>query len=216
MKIRWLGHSSFLIESERGIKIITDPFDETLGYKLPRIKANIVTVSHEHFDHNYVRGIKGRPIVFKGPVKRESHKMEFTGIATYHDSVFGSKRGPNTIFIIKADGLKLCHLGDLGHILNPDKLTEIGYIDILFIPVGGFYTIDSTQATQIVNDIKPRITIPMHYKTEAIKFSIDSVEAFLSNKDNVKRLESNELEIRKETLPENNQILVLQYEKGDL
>lgn len=212
MKIRWLGHSSFLIESERGIKIITDPFDETLGYKLPQIKANIVTVSHEHFDHNYVRGIKGRPIVFKGPVKRESHKMEFTGIATYHDSVFGSKRGPNTIFIIKTDGLKLCHLGDLGHILNPDKLAEIGYIDILFIPVGGFYTIDSTQANQIVNDIKPRITIPMHYKTEAIKFSIDSVEAFLSNKDNVKRLESNELEIRKETLPENNQILVLQYE----
>jgi len=212
MKIRWLGHSSFLIESERGIKIITDPFDETLGYKLPRIKVNIVTVSHEHFDHNYVRGIKGRPIVFKGPVKRESHKMEFKGISTYHDSVFGSKRGPNTIFIIKADGLKLCHLGDLGHILSPDKLTEIGSIDILFIPVGGFYTIDSAQATQIVNDIKPRITIPMHYKTEAIEFSIDTVDLFLSNKDNVKRLESNELEIRKDTLPESTQIYVLQYE----
>lgn len=212
MKIKWLGHSSFLIESERGIKIITDPFDETLGYKIPRIKVNIVTVSHEHFDHNYVRGVKGRPVVFKGPVKRESHKMEFKGILTYHDSVFGSKRGPNTIFIIKADGLKLCHLGDLGHILSPDKLAEIGAIDILFIPVGGFYTIDSTQATQIINDIKPKITIPMHYKTEVIKFSIDPVEIFLSNKDNVKRLESNELEIRKDTLPENNQIFVLQYE----
>jgi len=212
MKIRWLGHSSFLIESERGIKIITDPFDETLGYKLPRIKVNIVTVSHEHFDHNYVRGIKGRPIVFKGPVKRESHKMEFKGISTYHDSVFGSKRGPNTIFIIKADGLKLCHLGDLGHILSPDKLTEIGSIDILFIPVGGFYTIDSAQATQIVNDIKPRITIPMHYKTEAIKFSIDPVEVFLFNKDNVKKLESSELKIDKDTLPESTQIYVLQYD----
>ncbi|MHC2994369.1 MAG: MBL fold metallo-hydrolase [Candidatus Atribacteria bacterium] len=212
MKIRWLGHASFLIESERGIKIITDPFDETLGYKLPRIKANIVTVSHEHFDHNYVRGVKGRPVVFKGPVKRESHKMEFEGISTYHDSVFGSKRGPNTIFIIKADGLKLCHLGDLGHILGPDKLAEIGSVDILFIPVGGFYTIDSTQATQIVNDLKPRITIPMHYKTEIIKFSIDPVEVFLSNKDNIRRLESNELEIRKDTLPENNQIFVLKYE----
>lgn len=212
MKIKWLGHSSFLIESERGIKIITDPFDETLGYKLPRIKVNIVTVSHEHFDHNYVRGIKGRPVVFKGPVKRESHKMEFRGITSYHDSVYGSKRGPNTIFIIKADGLKLCHLGDLGHILDPDKLAEIGSVDILFIPVGGFYTIDSTQATQIVNDLKPRITIPMHYKTEIIKFSIDPVEVFLSNKDNVKRLESSELEIRKDTLPENNQIFVFQYE----
>jgi len=212
VKIRWLGHSSFLIESERGIKIITDPFDETLGYKLPRIKVNIVTISHEHFDHNYARGIKGRPIIFKGTVKRESHKMEFRGVSSFHDSVFGSKRGPNTIFIIKADGLKLCHLGDLGHILSPDKLTEIGSIDILFIPVGGFYTIDSTQATQIVNDIKPRITIPMHYKTEAIKFSIDPVEVFLSNKDNVKRLESSELEIDKDTLPESTQIYVLQYD----
>jgi len=212
VKIKWLGHSSFLIESKRGIKIITDPFDETLGYKLPRIKVNIVTISHEHFDHNYVRGVKGRPIVFKGIVKRESHKMEFRGVSSYHDSVFGSKRGTNTIFIIKADGLNLCHLGDLGHILSPDKLTEIGFIDILFIPVGGFYTIDSAQATQIVNDIKPRITIPMHYKTEAIKLSIDPVEVFLSNKNNVKRLESNEFEIEKDTLPENNQILVLQYE----
>ena len=212
MKIKWLGHSSFLIENERGIKIITDPFDETLGYKLPRIKVNIVTVSHEHFDHNYVRGVKGRPVVFKGIIKRESHKMEFRGISSYHDSVYGSKRGPNTIFVIKADGLNLCHLGDLGHILSQDKLTEIGSVDVLFIPVGGFYTIDSGQATQIVNDIKPKITIPMHYKTDAIKFSIDPVEPFLSNKDNVKKLESNELEIKKDTLPKNNQIIVLQYE----
>lgn len=212
MKIKWLGHSSFLIESERGIKIITDPFDETLGYKLPRIKVNIVTVSHEHFDHNYVRGVKGRSVVFKGLVNRESHKMEFRGISSYHDSVYGGQRGPNTIFVIKADGLNLCHLGDLGHILNPDKLTEIGKVDILFIPVGGFYTINSSQATQIIKDIKPKITVPMHYKTEAIKFSIDPVEVFLSNKDNVQRLESSEFEITEDTLPKSTQIYVLQYE----
>lgn len=212
MKIKWLGHSSFLIESEREIKIITDPFDETLGYRLPRIKVNIVTVSHEHFDHNYVRGVKGRTVVFKGLVNRESHKMEFKGISSYHDSVYGGQRGLNTIFVIKADGLKLCHLGDLGHILNPDKLAEIGLVDILFIPVGGFYTIDSSHATQIIKDIKPKIAIPMHYKTEAIKFPIDPVEVFLSDKDNVKRLESSEFEITEDTLPENTQIYVLQYE----
>ncbi|MCJ7813935.1 MAG: MBL fold metallo-hydrolase, partial [Candidatus Atribacteria bacterium] len=181
MKIKWFGHSSFLIESERGIKIITDPFDETLGYKLPRIKVNIVTVSHEHFDHNYVRGVKGKPVVFKGLVNRESHKMEFRGISSYHDSVYGSQRGHNTIFVIKADGLNLCHLGDLGHILNSDTLTEIGAVDILFVPTGGFYTINSSQATQIIKDIKPKIAIPMHYKTEAIKFSIDPLEVFLSD-----------------------------------
>jgi len=212
MKIKWLGHSSFLIESERGIQIITDPFDETLGYKLPRIKANIVTVSHEHFDHNYVRGVKGRPVVFKGLVSRESHKMEFRGISSYHDSVYGRQRGLNTIFVIKADGLNLCHLGDLGHVLDSDKLTEIGRIDILFVPVGGFYTIDSSQATQIIEEIKPKIVIPMHYKTEAIKFSIDPVEVFLSDKDNVQELESNEFEIREDALPKNTQIYVLQYE----
>jgi L-ascorbate metabolism protein UlaG (beta-lactamase superfamily) len=211
MKIKWLGHSSFLIESERGIKIITDPFDETLGYKLPRIKVNIVTVSHEHFDHNYVRGVKGRPVVFKGLVNRESHKMEFRGISSYHDSVYGGQRGTNTIFVIKADGLNLCHLGDLGHILDSDKLDEIGAIDILFIPVGGFYTIDSSQATQIIKDIKPNITVPMHYKTEAIKFSIDPVEIFLSDKGNVQKIESSEFEITKDTLPKNAQIYVLQY-----
>ncbi|NCO24347.1 MAG: MBL fold metallo-hydrolase [Candidatus Infernicultor aquiphilus] len=212
MKIKWLGHSSFLIESERGIKIITDPFDETLGYKMPRIKVNIVTVSHEHFDHNFVRGMKGKPVVFKGLVKRESHKMEFRGISSYHDSVYGGQRGPNTIFVIKADGLNLCHLGDLGHILSSDKLTEIGSVDILFIPVGGFYTIDSNQATQIIKDIKPKIAIPMHYKTRAIKFSIDPVEIFLSGKDKVKRLESSEFEIKSETLPKDTHIYVLQYE----
>jgi len=212
MKIKWLGHSSFLLENERGIKIVTDPFDETLGYKVPRMRAEIVTVSHEHFDHNYVRGVRGRPVVFKGIVNRESHKMEFRGVSSYHDSVYGAKRGPNTIFVIKAEGLNLCHLGDLGHLLSKDKLAEIGPVDVLFIPVGGFYTINYIQATQIIEDIKPKIIIPMHYKTETIKLSLDPVDPFLSNKDNVKRLESNELEVRKNTLPENNQILVLQYE----
>ncbi|MEA2021556.1 MAG: MBL fold metallo-hydrolase, partial [Candidatus Caldatribacteriota bacterium] len=185
MKIKWFGHSSFLIENEKGITIVTDPFDETLGYKLPKVKANIVTVSHEHFDHNYVRGIKGRPVVFKGSVKRESHKMEFRGISTYHDSVFGAQRGQNTVFTIKADGMKLCHLGDLGHILDTDQLNKIGNVDILFIPVGGFYTINSEQANQIIKEIKPGIIIPMHYKTEAIKFSIDPIDIFIDGKNNV-------------------------------
>jgi len=138
--------------------------------------------------------------------------MEFKGISSYHDSVYGGQRGANTIFIIKADGLNLCHLGDLGHILDSDKLEEIGAIDILFIPVGGFYTIDSNQATQIIKDIKPKIAIPMHYKTEAIKFSIDPVEVFLSKKDNVQRLESSDFEITEDTLPKNTQIYVLRYE----
>ncbi len=211
MRIKWFGHASFLIENEKGIVIVTDPFDETLGYKLPRIRANIVTVSHEHFDHNYVRGIKGKPVVFKGSVKRESHKMEFRGISTYHDSVFGAQRGKNTIFIIRADGLNLCHLGDLGHILDEEQLNEIGNIDILFIPVGGFYTINADQANQIIDKMSPKIIVPMHYKTDAIKFSIDPVDFFIAGKDNVKILDSNEYSINKETLPSEKKIIVFQY-----
>jgi len=212
MKIKWFGHASFLIENEKGIRIITDPFDETLGYKLPRIKANIVTVSHEHFDHNFVRGIKGRPVVFKGPVTRESHKMEFRGFSTYHDSVFGSQRGQNTIFKIMADDISICHLGDLGHILNAEQLKEIGHVDILFIPVGGFYTINSDQANEIIKEMKPKIIIPMHYKTEAIKFSIDPVDRFIEGKNNVKMLHSSEYHVEKGTLPASSQIIVFQYE----
>ena len=138
--------------------------------------------------------------------------MEFRGISSYHDGFYGGQRGPNTIFVIKADGLNLCHLGDLGHVLNSDKLAEIGTVDILFIPVGGFYTINSNQATQIIKDIKPKLAIPMHYKTEAIKFSIDPVEIFLSENDNVQRIESNEFDITEDTLPKNTQIYVLKYE----
>lgn len=212
MKIRWLGHASFLIENERRIRIITDPFDETLGYKLPRLRAHIVTVSHEHFDHNYVRGVKGKPVVFKGEVQRESHKMQFRGISSYHDSVFGAKRGTNTIFHMLVDNLNLCHLGDLGHILSADKLAEIGQVDILFIPIGGFYTINHQQATQIIQDLKPKISIPMHYKTEVIKFPIDTLEPFLQGKDNVEQIEGKELEVFKDNLPQENQIIILPWE----
>jgi len=210
MKIKWFGHASFLIENERGIKIVTDPFDETLGYKLPRVKANIVTVSHEHFDHNFVRGVKGKPVVFKGPVKRESHKMEFRGISSYHDSVFGAQRGDNTIFTINADDLNLCHLGDLGHLLDEDKLNEIGKVDILFIPVGGYYTINHEQAEQIIDKIMPKVIIPMHYKTDAINFSIDPVDLFIYGKKDVIKLNSSEYSINKELLPIDRKIIVFQ------
>ena len=117
----------------------------------------------------------------------------------------------NTIFIIRADGLNLCHLGDLGHILDKEQLNEIGNIDILFIPVGGFYTINADQANQIIDKMSPKIIVPMHYKTDAIKFSIDPVDFFIAGKDNVKILNSNEYSINKETLPSEKNIIVFQY-----
>jgi L-ascorbate metabolism protein UlaG (beta-lactamase superfamily) len=211
MKIRWLGHSCFLITNERGINILTDPFDETLGYRMTKEKINIITISHEHYDHNNTMGIKGKPVVLKGPVNRDTHKIVFKGISSYHDSVYGKYRGENTIFVIRTDELTLCHLGDLGHLLYNEQLEQINHVDILFVPVGGYFTINYIQAEQVINQIKPKIVIPMHYKTEAIKWSIDPLSVFLNEKQNIKMLGEKFFEINSSTLPEKRSIYVLNY-----
>jgi L-ascorbate metabolism protein UlaG (beta-lactamase superfamily) len=211
MKIRWLGHSCFLITNERGINILTDPFDETLGYRMTKEKINIITISHEHYDHNNTMGIKGKPVVLKGPVNRDTHKIVFKGISSYHDSVYGKYRGENTIFVIRTDELTLCHLGDLGHLLYNEQLEQINHVDILFVPVGGYFTINYIQAEQVINQVKPKIVIPMHYKTEAIKWSIDPLSVFLSEKQNIKMIGEKFFEINSSTLPEKRSIYVLNY-----
>jgi L-ascorbate metabolism protein UlaG (beta-lactamase superfamily) len=211
MRVKWLGHSCFLITNERGINILTDPFDETLGYRMTKEKINIITISHEHYDHNNTMGIKGKPVVLKGPVNRDTHKIIFKGISSYHDSVYGKYRGDNTIFQIKTDNLALCHLGDLGHILENEQLAQIKHVDILFIPVGGYFTINNIQAEQVINQLKPKIVIPMHYKTDAIKWSIDPISVFLNEKQNIKIVEENFFEITESNLPEKTTIFVLNY-----
>ena len=211
MKIKWLGQSCFLITNERGINILTDPFDETLGYKMTKEKINIITISHEHYDHNNIMGIKGKPVVLKGLVNRDTHKIIFRGISSYHDSIYGKYRGNNTIFVIKTDDMVLGHLGDLGHLLDNRQVRDMNHIDILFVPVGGYYTINHTQADQVIQQVKPKIVIPMHYKTDAIKWSIDPVSVFLDKKQNVKKIKENFFEISASTLPEKTVIQVLNY-----
>ena len=211
MKIKWLGHSCFLITNKRGINILTDPFDDTLGYKMTKEKINIITISHEHYDHNNTMGIKGKPVVLKGTVNRDTHKMIFKGISSYHDSVYGKHRGNNTIFIIKTDEMVLCHLGDLGHVLENRQLEEINQVDILFIPVGGYYTLNHIQADQVIEQLKPKIVLPMHYKTDAIKWPIDPLSFFLDKKDNIKIMGGNSFEIEAGALPEKTAVYVLDY-----
>ena len=211
MKIKWLGHSCFLITNKRGINILTDPFDDTLGYKMTKEKINIITISHEHYDHNNTMGIKGKPVVLKGTVNRDTHKIIFKGISSYHDSVYGKNRGNNTIFIIKTDEMVLCHLGDLGHVLENRQLEEINQVDILFIPVGGYYTLNHIQADQVIEQLKPKIVLPMHYKTDAIKWPIDPLSFFLDKKDNIKIMGENSFEIEAGALPEKTAVYVLDY-----
>lgn len=210
MKIKWLGHSSFLIIARDGIRIITDPFGDYPGLKYNPIKekADIVVVSHSHGDH--VGGtISGYPRYISDAGEQKIGAILFRGIKTFHDKSKGKDRGQNTIFCINADGINICHLGDLGHGLSDAEIAEIGQVDILMIPVGGFYTIDSNQANEICNKIKPRIILPMHYKSDKCKFPIAAVDDFLTGKSNIKKADKSEIEIKKESLPKETQIIVL-------
>ncbi len=211
MKIKWLGHSSFLITSNQGVRIITDPYRVSRDLKYNEIKelADIVTVSHEHLDHNNIAAIRGKPQVVRDTAKVEVKGIKFTGIATYHDESKGREHGANTVFCFNVDGIRVCHLGDLGHNLSDQEATEIGEVDVLLIPVGGSFTINADIATQIGNKLKPRIIIPMHYKNKWCNFSISGVDDFLNKKKNISNMDASEVELEKENFPIETQIIVL-------
>lgn len=213
MKVKWLGHACFLITSESGLKIITDPYIQERGIKYSPIdeSADIVTVSHDHFDHNNVAAVKGNPEVVTGSGTKTVKGIQFKGVATHHDETKGSQRGDNVVFCFSIDGIKVCHLGDLGHRLSKQEITEIGAVDILLVPVGGFFTIDAKTATQVCEDLKPKVIIPMHFKTaKCVDFPITQVDDFLAGKPNVKRLNSSETDFKASQLPETTEIVVLQ------
>jgi L-ascorbate metabolism protein UlaG (beta-lactamase superfamily) len=211
MKIKWLGHASFLIESQDRQKIITDPYTvgNGINYRPIDESADIVTLSHGHSDHNNAKTIKGNPTILKETGCTTAGGMEFKTVSVYHDEAKGSKRGSDLIFCFRVDGMNLCHAGDLGHLLSAQQLADIGPVDILFIPVGGYYTIDAKEATAVVESVKPNIIFPMHYKTAKTDYPIAGVAEFLKGKKNVRRLNSSELEIRKEILPRENEIIIM-------
>ncbi len=209
MKIKYLGHATFIITSDTGIKIITDPYVTGGEFSYGEIQesADIVLVSHDHFDHSNVSAVRGNPEVVRGTKKIKG--IEFKGIATYHDDAGGRLRGKNTIFCFEVDGIKVCHLGDLGHQLGAQQVAELGKVDILLIPVGGFYTIDATAAGQVCDKLTPKVIIPMHYKTDKCGLPIASVDEFLRGKKEVSRLDASEAEFKQGELPATTQIIVL-------
>jgi len=216
MKIKWYGHAAFNIVSENGVGIIIDPYQSgafggALSYGPIRDEADIVLVSHDHDDHNYTKDIKGKFQIIKKAGTHSVKDIAIKAIPSYHDPSKGKERGDNLIFVLDVDGIKIAHMGDLGHTLPRDIVDEIGSIDVLLIPVGGFYTIDSKEATKVANDIKPLITIPMHFKTEKCNFPIAPVEEFTKDKKNVKMAGSSEIVITKATLPKEQEIIVLSY-----
>lgn len=211
MKIKCLGHAAFVITSDAGLKIITDPYETSpsLTYGEITESADVVTVSHDHTDHCNVAAVRGNPEVVRRMGRSAAKGIEFNGIASYHDDAKGRLRGNNIIFCFEVDGIKVCHLGDLGHLLDGKQLKEIGSVDILLIPVGGFFTIDARAATQVCDQLKPKVIIPMHYRTEKSFPDIAGVDEFIKGKNNVTRQDSSEVEFKAGKLPATSQIIVL-------
>lgn len=210
MKITWLGHSSFLIENKNNVKIITDPFDETVGYNIYKGNVDIVTISHDHFDHNCTKFIdKDNAKIVDSLDSVEEKGVKITSLPSFHDEVKGAKRGENIIFIIETDGYKICHLGDLGHSLNKKEIDLLGNIDLLLIPVGDNYTINGETASIIAKEINSKITIPMHYQTPQLTFSLDGVENFLTYMKKGEKINDNSI-ILEDYLDDNkNKVLIL-------
>lgn len=208
MIIRWLGHASFLIETGKE-RIITDPFDERVGYSVFTEKVDIATVSHEHWDHNAVEILPGKPQVVRGEGEFHLGEVTITGFPSFHDQNQGRERGKNTIYKITAAGMNLLHLGDLGHLLSAQDIEAIGRVDILMLPVGGIYTIDAEQALKTMQQINPAITIPMHYQTPDVKIDLGALEEFTGRLERVVKRPF--LEITPGELPEKPLVIVLEY-----
>jgi L-ascorbate metabolism protein UlaG (beta-lactamase superfamily) len=217
MKIRWLGHAAFLVIADDGTRILMDPYESGaygggVGYGPIEESADIVTISHDqHEDHNYTKAARGKPVVIKGPGKDVVKGVTLTRVATFHDKSQGRERGPNCVVCLEKDSLRICHLGDLGHVLDKDQVRDIGQVDVLLVPIGGTFTIDPSEATEVVRLLDPRIVIPMHYKTAKCGFPLEKVESFTKGKQRVRHEKSSEIEVRKETLPKETEIIVLEH-----
>jgi L-ascorbate metabolism protein UlaG (beta-lactamase superfamily) len=211
MKVTWLGHASFLITSDGGTRIITDPYivGNGLSYAAISEAADVITVSHDHFDHNNVASVGGSPRIISDGAPTEVGGVKFSGVATYHDGSEGKERGSNVMFSMDVDGVRLCHAGDLGHPISDEQAAAIGPVDVLLIPVGGFFTIDAKVATEVCGKLGPKVIIPMHFNNERCQFPISGVDDFLTGKTAVTRSDSSEAEFKAGQLPATAEIIVL-------
>jgi L-ascorbate metabolism protein UlaG (beta-lactamase superfamily) len=223
LRLTWYGQACFLLESAAGTRVLMDPLPATIGYTPPEaMRAEAVTISHEHGDHNNVGLVTGKSRVLRGltpdgkgwvKIRERLRDVEIRSVPSYHDDERGQQRGLNTIFVFEVGGMRVAHLGDLGHALSDQQLSELGNIDVLLIPVGGFYTIDASQATRVVDQIRPRlVVVPMHYKTAALTIKeLATVDAFLAGKPNVRRAAGNVLPLSPVKTRPSAEIVVLDY-----
>jgi L-ascorbate metabolism protein UlaG (beta-lactamase superfamily) len=176
LDLTWLGHSCFRLRGKNAVAI-TDPYPPSLGPRLTKLEADLVTVSHPHPNHSNVPAVKAH--VIDGPGEYEVKGVTVIGLPTYHDGTRGEERGRNTVFLIEVDDVRVCHLGDLGHKLDDAALDVIGTVDVLLVPVGGGNSLDAAGAAEVVRQIEPRVVVPMHYALPAVKKQMDGVDLFL-------------------------------------
>lgn len=215
MKIKWLGHSCFLLTESTGTTIVTDPYGD-VGYSLPPVSADYVTVSHDHYDHSNVSAVGGNPEVFTEPGLYERNGVTIRGISTYHDENEGKDRGENTVYKFRMDGLDICHMGDIGCEYTSQLIESLLPVNVLLLPVGGTYTIDAEQAKEYVDMLMPDIVIPMHYKTKSLNIDIDRAEPFLRMFDDeyVTISESDTVELERDDMDEEiTKVILLRRKK---
>lgn len=207
MIVRWHGHACF--EISNSCTIVTDPHDgKSLGIKPPQVKADIVLVSHNHFDHNSIKTVKKTTTkTFSSPGKHKDSGIELNGVKAYHDNTLGESRGEICIFNFIVNDITFCHLGDLGHILDQEQIRDFRGIDILFIPIGDVFTIGASDAWRTIKLIQPKVAVPMHYRVGGLSLSIQSLEPFLKQADRIERV-GNEIHFEKEDLPEQFEVWV--------
>lgn len=208
-----MGHSSFKIKGKTAA-IVTDPFDSGMvGLKFPKTEGDIVTVSHEHKDHNAVINVDGNPYIIRGPGEYEIKGVHIVGVSVFHDQKMGAEKGKNVMYQFIVDGVTLVHLGDLGHKLTTEQAKEIGTCDILFIPVGGYFTIGADIASEVAAQFEPRIIIPMHYKEHGLNPDFDvlsGVDKFLKEMGKEDVAPQPKLSVTKDKLPEETEVVVLE------
>lgn len=217
MDISFFGHACFQFTDEEGRRVILDPcepgaFGGALNYQPPRGPADVVLVSHEHADHSYVRGVQGRPVVLRD--SGEAVGLAFRAVKVPHDRLGGRVRGTLMAFCFQMDGVRCCHLGDLGDTLSPEQVADIGTVDVLMVPVGGTYTIDARTAWEVVEQLDPRLVIPMHYRTERTLLPLDPVTHFLHGHREVDRPFGDTLSPNATGLTGRRRVVVLEAARG--
>ena len=211
MKIEYLGHSSFKLTESTGTSVVCDPYDASVGFKMDKVRADAVTVSHGHYDHNNVKAVHGNPVVLDKECSYDLPGVEIDAIKSFHDRQRGKQRGENLIFKFRMDGIDVCHLGDLGEDCSSELIDLLLPVNVLLIPVGGNYTINPEMAKEYVDRIMPDIVIPMHYKSKDCKLDISKVDEFLGlfDEEYVEELEGNELELARSDFEGGTRVIVL-------